>query len=84
MVKTSGFVGSYGFFQSTARKLLFEGQLQAAQTFRITASTRIAGRPLIGADKYMMLKFWHNNLSSKFASPFCNASSASFLSGGVT
>ena len=81
LVKASGFIGSYGSFQATARKLLFEGQLQAAQTFRITASTRIAGGALIGADKYMMFKFWHNNLTSKFASPFCNASSVSFLTG---
>jgi hypothetical protein len=59
LVKTARFIGSYGFFQPTARNFLFEGQLQAAQPFRITASTRIAGWTLIGADKYMMFKFWH-------------------------
>jgi hypothetical protein len=75
LIKASRFIGSYSSFQPTARKFLFEGQLQAAQAFRITASTRIASRTLIGADKYMMFKFWHNSLSSKFASAFCDASS---------
>ena len=81
LVKASGFIGSYVSFQSTARQLLFEGQLQAAQTFRITAPARIAGRTLIGADKYMMFEFWHNNLSPKFALPFCKASSPHFSTG---
>jgi hypothetical protein len=70
LVKASGFIGSYASFQATARQFLFEGQLQAAQAFRITASTGIAGGTLIGADKYMTFKFWHNDLSSKSASPF--------------
>jgi hypothetical protein len=57
LVKASGFIGSYGPFQSTARQFLFKGQLQAALTFRITAPARIAGGTLIGADKYMMFEF---------------------------
>jgi hypothetical protein len=77
LVKASRFIGSYVSFQPTARQFLFKGQLQAAQTFRITAPARIAGGTLIGADKYMMFEFWHNNLPSKSAAPFRDASSAS-------
>src|SRR5882672_2452886 len=77
LVKASRFIGSYGFFQPPAGQLFFEGQLQAAQPFRITASTRIVGWTLIRADKYMMFKFRHSNLSPESASHFCDSSSAS-------
>lgn len=57
LVKASRPISSYNFFQPTERQLFFEGQLQASQPLRITASTRIVGWTLIDADEYMMFIF---------------------------
>jgi hypothetical protein len=59
LVKASRSISSYGFFQPAERQLFFEGQLQFAQPLRVTASTRILGRTLVGADKYMMYEPGH-------------------------
>jgi hypothetical protein len=66
LVKASRSISSYGFFQPTEKQLFFEGQLQVAHPLWITASTRIIGWTLIGADKYMMYKLRHFNLPLEF------------------
>jgi len=63
LVKASRSISSYGFFQPAERQLFFESQLQVAQPLRITATTRVVGRTLIGTDKYMMYKLRHTNQS---------------------
>jgi hypothetical protein len=59
LVEASSLIGAHTAFQPALGKFLFEELLQPGFGGGIAASSRMAGRALIPADKNMSLKFRH-------------------------
>ena len=59
LVETAGFIGANFVLQATLGQLLLKFPLQFCLTLGIAAATRTIRRPLVAADKDVLLEFRH-------------------------
>jgi hypothetical protein len=66
LIQAPGLVGSHTALQSPLFELLFEELLQRGFAFGIAASARMSGRPLIAAEKNVLLELRHGDTLAAF------------------
>jgi hypothetical protein len=65
LVEATGLIGAYSALQPAFGKLLLEEFLQPSFRSWIAASSRVARRTLVSADKDMLFEFGHQDMHSR-------------------